>query len=348
MKPFTLSLLAALFTTAAAAQSQWRIGAGYAPMIGLKTEFSGFGNFQNPFPVPAPAGHTDYRYLNGSVLVDASGNFGDVTSYWAYNNASQIDLAAFGGAGAVNFDTLADSMTQAGKVDDSSVAAAGSFELFGYREFGAVSIPAAAGRRSAWGLRIGFQHTRVDQTNGDSLGASMTTITDSFNLDHVIPPAAPFTGAFLGGFGDPLLGDTPTRKLGTTTATITGSRRLEVQLNITQIGSYIEIPVAKYLDLMLEGGFLVGVASGTYDFTTTVTVPGAGSQTSSGHTTRNRLLPGLYTGLGLTCNITPSFGLQASARYQFMRQFDLTANGSKASLNFDSAFVLGFSAIWRF
>lgn len=347
MKLFTLSLFTVLFTTATA-QSQWRIGAGYAPMIGLKTEFSGFGNFQNAFPVPAPAPGTNYTYLDGSVLLDVSGNFGGLTSFWSYNNAAQIDPAAFGGQGAVNYSTLASSMSQAGNVTDNGVAAAGSFEIYAYREIGAAALPAPAGRHSTWGLRVGIQHTRVDQTNSDSLAAGMTTISDSFNLNGIIPPAAPFTGAFIGGFGDPLISDTPTRTLGTTTATISGSRRLEVQLSIAQFGSYIEIPVAKNLNLMLEGGVLAGVANGTYHFTSTVTVPGAGSQTTTGHSSRSKFLPGFYTGLGLNCTLTPRLSVQTSARYQYMREFDLTANGSSASLNFDSAFVLSLAAIWKF
>ncbi len=347
MKLLNLSLFAALVTTATA-QSQWRFGTGYAPMIGLKTEFSGFGNFTNPFPVPAPAPGSNYFYLDGSVQVDISGNFDGLTSFWAYNNASQIDSAAFGGQGAVNYSTLGSSLAQAGKVGDNGVTAPGSFELFGYREIGAVSIPGAADRQSTWGLRVGLQYTRVDQTNNDSLTAGMTTITDSFNLNGIIAPAAPFTGAFDGGFGAPLISDTPVRTLGSTTATIIGSRQLDVHLSIAQLGSYLEIPVTQDLDVMLEGGVLAGLASGTYDYTSSVTVPGVGTQTTTGKSSDNKLLPGFYAGLGLNGNITPRLSLQAGARYQYMRQFDLTANGSDASLNFDSAFVLSLAAIWKY
>jgi hypothetical protein len=53
-------------------------------------------------------------------------------------------------------------------------------------------------------------------------------------------------------------------------------------------------------------------------------------------------------GLGLRCPITQRLSLQASARYQYMRQFDITTNGSTASLNFDSAFVLSLAAVWKF
>jgi hypothetical protein len=347
MKLLTLPLFAALATTAAA-QSQWRFGAGYAPMIGLKTEFSGFGNFTNLFPVATPAPGTDYFYLDGSVQVDVSGNFGGLTSFWSYNNASQIDPAAFGGQGAVNYSTLSSSLTQAGKVSDSGVSAPASFEVFGYRDLGSVSISGVADRKGAWGVRVGLQYARVDQTNNDRVTAEMTTITDSYNLNGVIPPLAPFTGAFDGGFGVPLLSDTPVRTLGTTTAAISGSRRLDVHLSVAQFGSYLNIPVSKDFDVMIEGGVLAGLASGTYDYTTTVAVPGVGTQTTTGRNSENKLLPGFYTGLGVNGSINPRLSVQASARYQYMTEFDLNANGSNANLNFDSAFVLSLAVIWKF
>jgi hypothetical protein len=197
----------------------------------------------------------------------------------------------------------------------------------------------------------------VDVANTDSLSASLVSITDSFALPVgglAVLPAAPFAGSFLGPT-NPNINDgsnfnpgTATRTLGVSTATISGTRDHEVQMFIARIGSYIDIPITEKLDLMVEGGFLVGVASGSYDWQTTVNVPGVGTQTTSGHSSHNRILPGFYAGLGLTYNITPKFGIMTSARYQYMRQFDLIANGSDASLNFESAFVLSLAAVWKF
>ena len=345
---FAALLLGPLALTSQAEPGQWSFGAGYAPIVGLRTEFSGFGNFQNPFPVPAPAGGTNYFYTDGSVQVDISGNAGGLTNYWSYNNASQYDPSAFGGQGAINYSTLGGSVSGAGSVVDSSVAAAAGFEMHAYLDLGSVSfLPTmAAGRSATWGMRTGLQYARVNNSNNAAQVGSVGTITDSFNLNGVIPPAAPYTGTFLGP--GPLLGDTPTRTTGTAVAAISGYRQLDVQLFVSTFGSYVALPVAKNLDVMLEGGAVLALANGSYKYESSVTVPGVGTQVTSGGKYTTKLLPGVYSSVGLAWHVTDQFSVQGAVRYQFMKQFNLIANGSNASLSFDSALVLSLSAIYRF
>lgn len=340
-------LLAPLAEPTHAEPGRWSFGAGYAPIVGLRTEFSGFGNFQNPFPVPPPAGATNYFYTNGSVQVDSSGNAGGLTTYWAYNNTAQYDATAFGGQGAINYSTISSGVSGAGSVVDSNVSAAAGFEMHGYLDLGDVAfIPAADGRTASWGLRTGLQYARVNNGNNAGQVAGVGTITDSFNLNGVIPPAAPYAGTFAGP--GPLLGDTPTRTTGTTVATISGNRQLDVNLFVSTFGSYLALPVTKKLDVMLEGGGVLALASGSYRYQSTVTVPGVGTQVSSGGKSSTKLLPGVYTSVGLAWHLTDQFSLQGSVRYQFMRQFSLNANGSNANLCFDSAMVLFFGASYKF
>lgn len=352
MKAALLPLACLLYAASAlplAAQtsSRWRVGAGYAPMVGLRAEFSGFGDFQNPLPaLPAPGPGQNYFYLDGSVQVDSSGNAGGLTTFWSYNNAAQYDPTAFGGQGAINFNGLAGGLNNAGTAAESNIAAAAGFDLYGYLHLGDLSIPNNTGRSASWGLRMGAQYSRVDVTNRDTLNSGVATVTDSFNLNGVIPPGAPYTGTFLGP--GPLLGDTPVRTTGTAVAAISGSRQLDLHLLAAQFGSYVEFPVTKKVDVMLEGGLIMALATGSYRYESSVTVAGAGTQTSNGYESTTRLLPGFYTGIGLTYNITDHFGIQSAVRYQFMRQFDMNANGSTARLSFDTAFVLSLSAIYRF
>lgn len=331
-----------------AERGQWSFGAGYAPIVGLRTEFSGFGNFENPFPVPASAGGTNYFYTDGSVQVDSSGNLGGLTTFWEYNNASQYDPTAFGGNGAINYSTLGGSMSGAGSVVDSSVAAAAGFELHAYLDLGSVSFlpKMGAGRSATWGLRTGLQYTRVDHSNYAGQVGTVGTITDSFNLNGVIAPTAPYTGSFLGP--GPLLGDTPTRSTGTAVAAISGYRNLNVNLFVSTYGSYLALPVTQDIDVMLEGGAVLALASGSYEYESTVTVPGAGTQVSGREKSSTKVLPGVYSGVGLSWHVNDRFSLQGQVRYQFMRQFSLNTNGANANLSFDSAMVLFFGASYRF
>lgn len=347
MKLLSFSL-AALLLTASSAAAQWRVSTGYAPMFGIKAEFSGFGNFNNPFPtVPAPGPAQNYFYLDGSVQVDSSGNALGVTSNFSYQNNAQYDPAANGGLGAINFTALASGLNNAGTASESNIAAAAGFNLSGFYTLGTVAfIPAVDGRAATWGLRVGAQYNRVDVHNTESVTSGIGTINDAFSTGGLIPPLAPYTGSFFGpGF---LLGDTPTRTFGTTTATISGSRKLDVHILASQIGTYLEIPVAPKFDVMLEGGLIVALASGNYRYQSSVTVPGTPTQDSEGNKSSTKLLPGFYTGVAVTYNVTETFGIQAGLRYQYLKQFDLGANGSNAALSFSSAFVASLSAVWKF
>lgn len=49
-----------------------------------------------------------------------------------------------------------------------------------------------------------------------------------------------------------------------------------------------------------------------------------------------------------TCQINDDWAIQASGRYQYMDGYDVSANGSAASLSFDSAFVLSLGALYSF
>ena len=48
------------------------------------------------------------------------------------------------------------------------------------------------------------------------------------------------------------------------------------------------------------------------------------------------------------CQINDDWAIQASGRYQYMDSYDVNANGSAASLSFDSVFVLSLGALYSF
>jgi long-subunit fatty acid transport protein len=73
-----------------------------------------------------------------------------------------------------------------------------------------------------------------------------------------------------------------------------------------------------------------------------------GTQVSHGGKSSTRLLPGVFSSVGLAWHLTDQFSIQGSVRYQFMRQYSLMANGSNANLSFDSAMVLSLGAMYRF
>jgi hypothetical protein len=323
------------------ALSRWRFGAAYAPLVGLKTEFTGLGNFGSPFTPQPLGGGVDYDYDNGFVHVDSSGNLGDETWNWSYDDAAQYDPA---NGGSIDY-SITNSVAN-GRADEDTSANAG-VELFAYYDMGAVGFAALKDRGATWGFRGGLHYARVDVDNDSTLSSDLTTVTDRFSLDGVIPPLAPYTGSF-GGPG-PLIGDSPSRSTGSGgQALVAGSRDLDVHLTTFNVGSYLQLPVTRKFNVLFEGGISAGIASGSYDFDSSTTATGLGTQTSSGSDSDTSILPGVYLGIGGTYQLNDSWSILASGRYQYMDEFELGDNGSNAVLSFDSAFVLSIGALYSF
>ena len=321
------------------APSRWRFGAGYAPLIGLKTEFTGLGKFNSNFKKKPLGGERDYKYDDGFVKLDSSGNLGDKTWNWSYDSDTQAN------GGSIDF-SITNSISN-GRAEEDASANAG-VELYTYYDMGAVGIPGLKQHGATWGFRGGLHYAHIGVDSNDSIRSDLTTLTDSFALEGVTLPTTPNQGSFYGP--GPLINDAPSRTITTGgQALVAGSRHLDVHLTTFNFGSYLEVPVAPKFDLMFEAGVSAAVAAGSYDFESSTTASGPlGTQMSSGSASDTSVLAGFYLGIGGTYQLSDKWSLQAAGRYQCMEDFDLGANGSNASLSFDSAFVLSVGALYSF
>ncbi|BCU78628.1 hypothetical protein [Luteolibacter sp. LG18] len=322
------------------APSPWRVGASYAPFLGLKTTFSGLGRFNSPF-TPQPLGGGQNRdYDDGFVHVDSSGPNSGGTWNWGYQNNSQYNPA---GDGSISF-SITNSQSNASAEERNG---AQGFELMAYRDLGPIEWATVSARKSTWGLRGGFQYGRVEVGNHDFLSASAVTTTDTFGLGGSSPAGAPYSGSF-SGWGV-VLDDNPTR---TTTsngqAIVSGTRDLESDLFIANFGPYFQIPVTDHFDVTLEAGVSLAVASGSYDYLSSTSLGVLGTQVSRGSGSDTSFLPGLYVGLSGIYQLNEKWALQGSGRYQYMESFEISAGGSQAELSFDSAFVVSFGVLYSF
>ena len=323
------------------AQSRWRFGAAYAPLVGLKTEFGGLGRFNSAFTPQPLGGGRDYDYDDGFVHVDSSGNLGGQTWNWSYDNASQLDAS---GTGSINM-SITNSSANAGATDDNQ--AESGFEGFAYFDMGAVGIPMLKEHGATWGFRGGVHYAHVNTGNSSTLTSGTVTVTDNFQLGGVIPPLAPFTGSFNGP--GPLIGDSPGRSIQSgIPAFVAGTRELDVHLTTLNLGTYLEMPLTRKFSVTLEGGLSAGIAAGSYDYQSSTSIAGVGTKASSGGDSDLTLLPGLYVGMSGIYQINPSWAIQAAGRYQYLDDLDLESNGSHASLSFDSAFVISLGALYSF
>lgn len=322
-------------------RSPWRVGLGYTQMIGPKTSFSGLGTFNSPNTLQPLGSGIARDYDNGYVRIDSAGNLGGQTWNWSYQNNAQYNPA---GTGSIDY-SITNSLANA-RADEDDGSNPG-VELFAFYDMGAAGFSGFGNRQATWGFRAGLQYSRITHGNGDLLATGLTSTTDSFALGGVLPPLAPFVGNPNGP--GPLLGDSPTRSIPVGgTGFVSGNRELDVDLTLMNFGSYLEIPATDKLNFLVEAGVSLGIASGSYEFQSVTALPGLGTQASAGKNSSTDLLPGVYIGVGAIYQINESWSILGSGRYQYLDSYDLRANGSEASLSFDSAFVLSISGVYSF
>lgn len=327
--------------TVPGATSPWRFGAGYAPLIGLETEFTGLGTFNRNFNAQPPGGGRNYNYDNGFVRLDSSGNKDSATWNWSYQDAGQFDP---GGGGSMSY-TLTSSSADASATEDGENAS--GVECYTYFDMGAATFPQLKDLGATWGFRGGLHYAHVDVDSSAALNSGTFVLTDRFKLGGVVPPAAPYTGTFNGP--GPLIGDAPVRSTTAgAAALVAGSRELDVHLTTLSFGSYLEIPVCRRFSMLFEGGLNAAIASGDYDFQSATTITGLGTKNSSGSDSDTSILPGAYLGLSGVYQLNPNWAIQASGRYQYLDDFTLGDNGSEAELSFGSAFILSLGATYSF
>lgn len=331
----------ALIATIPSPAPAWRIGAAYTQLLGLKTRFTNLGKFQNPRQAQPATGGVNHDYDNGFVHRDSSGNVDSQTWNWAYQNSSQYQPS---GSGSMDF-SLTNSLAT-GKAEENGGAHPG-VELYACHDMGKIGIAALKDRKASWGFRGGIHYSHVNVADNNLVATDLTTTTDRFELGGTIPPSAPYMGSLEGP--GPLLGDQPTRSIAVGGGgVVSGSRELDVDLMIANMGSYLEVPVTRDFAVTLEAGISLGIGSGSYEFHSSTTVPGLGSEHSSGDESRTCFLPGVYLGIGGTYELTKTWAIQCSGRYAYMKSFEVAANGSNASLSFDSAFVVSLGCIHKF
>ena len=190
------------------------------PRFGLnfKSSFNNSAAFRSPTVSPGLAiGGVDHFYDDGFVRVDGSGNFGGTTTFWGYQNASQVV-----GAG-LEFHAI-----QTTSLPSRSDNPQFGTELIYQRVFGALPNPLTG----LWGLEAGFGYTRLDLRSKRS--GSVPVTTDTYPLGVVLPPVPPYNGTSAGPGA--LLGATPVRT--TTFASQSGQHALSGDMYSLRVGPF--------------------------------------------------------------------------------------------------------------
>jgi hypothetical protein len=307
-------------------QGGWNhFGVDFRMGFNIRAKFMNFGVGPPP-AAPAAGSAVNRKYNDGFVNVDSSHNAGGVTWNWGYEKSSQI-------AG----DTLqmhANSVsTGAGesRTDDPNLG----LELSFVRDVGHMSW----GR---WGLKAAFGYTDMGFRSSNPLTANGQTITDTYPLNGVKPPVAPYAGSF-GGPG-PVIGSAPTRSVAQSQVIIAGNRSLEASLYDLRLGPALDVDILQNLSVEISGGLALGVVDSTFAFNETT---GSGSSTS-GRSHDSGFQTGAYGEAGLAYRVCKSACLFAGAQFQYLGEFNQNVGGRAAQLDLSQSVFCLFGFQTRF
>jgi len=315
---------------------------GFAPLLGVETNYSGLGAFRNPQNPQPLGGGQNYNYDDGFVRLDATGNAGGHSWNWGYDNAAQFNPV---GGGSISMTTSRVLPHQGAKGGEDFAL---GIEAFAYYKLGELPRLNLGGGPARWGLKASLHYANISIDEWGRVFADVSRVTDTFSMNGVLPPLAPYEGSFSGP--GPLLSDNPTRVTAglPNGASVAGNRELEVDLFGLTIGPVLELPVTNRFSLSLEGGVSLAIANGDFNFSSLTTVAGVGSQAASGGDSRTMLLPGMSGGFSAIIQLTDSWSAYGGARYQYYSDLKIGSENSRAELDFGGAFILSMSASYSF
>ncbi len=335
MKRFLLSatlMLAAVhplaLTGADAPGSLNRLSFGARFGINFKADFNSSAAFKTPGVNPGLAvGGVDHFYDDGYVRVDTSGNLGGLTTFWGFQNASQVV------AGSMEYHAI-HSGGSASVSDDPQFGG----ELIYQRIIG--SLPAS--KTGHWGIESGFGYTQIDLRN--RLSGTVPVTTDTFPLNGVLPPAAPYNGTFLGPGA--LLGDVPVRT--TTQAAQSGQHKLSGDMFSIRLGPFAEWDLTDRLSLAASVGVTLAPTTIDYDFSETSTLASGASFGAAGHSSKSKLLWGPYVSAMLRYELGANWGIYIGGQFQNLTRLGQSIGSRTGRFDPGTTVFVTSGVTWRF
>jgi len=329
----SLGLAATLVAGSAQGADKGRFGhfrVSYSLNFNVSADFSSVGGaVPGPSPTAPLVAPGDVQLFDdGFIGMDISGNAGGLTTFWGYNNASQVVGGALQLSSTAGATGLSSSNIDAGLTHGVDLTYC--FQLKGWDSGG-------------WGFEAGFGWMPVGITDGQTVSGPLTVAI--IPLGGMVPPVPPYTGTVAG----------PGPLLDTTTGTVTipngtlisGNRDIDATVWAFHFGPYLDYNLSEHVSLTLAGGLSLALVDSEFTFNEIKTPVIGTPATTSGQNRSSDLLVGGYLSARVAWWLTDNVNLFTGVTYQNVGSFDQQANGRNARLNLGGTVALnvglGFS-----
>jgi len=301
--------------------------------LNISSKFKGIGNAYTTGSLYGRSRTTPdgdpYNYDNGYVLPDSTGNGSGFTSYWGYDNASQVNAAGFP-ANTIAFDRTQAAAPTPASGDRSQLP---GIELTYDHQWGV---------KEDWHhLRYGWEaaanYMKISMQSDSSSLVDLVTTTTAYSYQGASPPAAPYQGPFAGsGFVldvPPIYPTTSGAPVVTATAPFTSHDEFTGHLFGFRLGPYLELPVSERIDVRLGAGVAAGLVYSTDHWKETLTLPSSLTISAAGGGNGLDLLWGGYAGLDASYQFSDHWGLDIGAQFQDLGVFNHSYQGRQVQLD---------------
>ena len=325
--------------------------------VGMLVGFNINADFKmsgSAFPIsgsnPGPIGQRgkDHFYDDGYVRVDSTGNGnpdsvdaaanGGFTTYWSYQNSSQISGQTLQFHSSSTFATSAPNAQR----DDTPYV---GFEL-------AYGGNLGYWRQFRFGWEVGFGLLPISITDSRPLSASVVQSTYSFKIPSavtVVPGPPPYYGPYNGNSGAASIYDIATLAGSTNLANqpLTGSRTLDVNLYAFRLGPSVFWDVSPYIGISASAGPALGIVSGDYKYDETIVTPN-GPVRNKGRFDDTEIVYGGYVSATVTYHAVEKGDIYLGAQFMPLGDATFSKGGRSAKLNLGGAVFISAGINWPF
>jgi len=310
----------------------FRLGA--ALMFNVKADFSIHGpvtvNRQPTGPVGVAG--ADHYYDDGYVRVDNTGNAGGDTTYWGYDNASQVVNNQIVMRSVRSFDASEQYSEDAGVSPGLDVAYGAHI-----RDWGKLRL----------GWEVGYGFTPFDFKDSTSLDATFVRDVQAFSTGGIALPPAPYSGG-PSGIG-PAIPDISTALadeiLG---GTVTGTRELDVNLHALRAGVTLFWRFQPRWALVGSLGPAMGLVPGTYSYGETFNMDDGSVASESGTSSHTEVVFGGYASATILYRVMQSADIYLGMQFMSLQDAEFGNSQREAKLDLGATFNLSLGVNWPF